>query len=177
MEVTNLQHEWHRRVVELLGREMSEAETSAFEQSFLSLESSLLSITEVIQVKVEQIVRQALSDFLSGFQAATGITSPLQSSLDAYSPGRLAWALPSQGYGPINNGGDSQEKAPRLDRGTMICGKLSEILDFCRRRCWNDLKGEALAAIAKRYKVIDKEEAFQSAARGAAKHRGLVLCA
>jgi hypothetical protein len=39
--------------------------------------------------------------------------------------------------------------------------KLLEILDFCRRRCWNDFKGEALAAIAKRFKAIDKDQAFE----------------
>ena len=159
MEVTKLQHEWHRRVVELLGREMSEAETSAFEQGFLSLESSLLSITEVNQVKVEQIVRQALSDFLSGFQAATGITSPLQSSLDAYSLEDWLGHFLHKGIARSTTEGILKKRLLGWI-GDYDLRKLSEILDFCRRRCWNDLKGEALAAIAKRSKVIDKEEAF-----------------
>ena len=43
----------------------------------------------------------------------------------------------------------------------MKLRKLPEILDFCRHRCWNDFKGEALAAIAKRLKAIDKDQAFE----------------
>ena len=84
MDVDKLRHQWKRRVVSALERELTEPESAAFETGFERLEASLLAVKETNRVKIEQIVRQALSDFLSDFEKATDASSPLQTSLDTY---------------------------------------------------------------------------------------------
>jgi hypothetical protein len=160
MDVDKLRHQWKRRVVSALERELTEPESAAFETGFERLEASLLAVKETNHVKIEQIVRQALSDFLSDFEKGTNASSPLQTSLDTYN--LESWLQ------QFLHKGSSRFTTERILKKRLLgwianyeLRKLSEILDFCRRRCWNDFKGEALAAIAKRVKPIDKDQAFE----------------
>ena len=158
-EIEQLRNEWCQRIETILDRKFNDQELAAFHQGFNALEENLLAISETNQMKVEQIVRQALSDFLSQFEKQTGVTSSLRSSLTTYSLDSWLNRFLHQGSARYTTERVLKRKLPGWIADFSF-RKLPELIDFCRRRCWNDLKGEALSAIAKRYAAVDRETAF-----------------
>lgn len=154
-----LRHEWRLRIEALLGQKFDDQASAAFDQGFDALEKVLLDISETNPMKVEQIARQAVSNFLSEFEKATGVASSLQSSLDTYRFDSWLEQFLHPGSARFTTERIIKKRLPGWIRDFSL-SKLPELADFCRRRCWGDLQGEALSAIAKRYKAVDREAAF-----------------